>query len=213
MDNQPDGTTINFNIIVKDMQNNEAVRGSYYFLWQDDKWGPQVEEVGIEPGHIIDVHKSVKMSVFAQDVPSQGSVRTVSIHYSEVGKEEVIKPLTSIDNTFWGIEFDSGFDRPLSLVYYYVAIDDKGNPGASISYSLLVTGRAITIPLELVVIALFTVILVVPTGLYFYAERKKKQARTKIREIKQNKRMVRTGQKSVTGSMSKIWQKRGTRRE
>ncbi|MFW9992388.1 MAG: hypothetical protein ACFFD4_10100 [Candidatus Odinarchaeota archaeon] len=196
-DKQPDGTTVDFNIVVKDKLGNEAIRGLYSFIWQEDTFGPVVEQVSLEPSNEVGVHKGVKMSVIAFDVPSQGYVISVSIHYHEADAEEELKPLTLTNANFWDVNFEDGFEKPLSLVYYFVAIDGKGNIGKSPYYSLQVYGRRLTLPLELVVLVLFTILLLVPMGLYVYAERKKKQARVKIREIKQNKRILRTGQRGT----------------
>ncbi|MHA2297762.1 MAG: AGE family epimerase/isomerase [Candidatus Hodarchaeales archaeon] len=198
-DSQPHGTTINFNVIVIDELSNEAVRGNYFFLWQDDVWEPHVEEVGVLPDFNVAVFTGVSMTVSALDVPSQGHIVAVSIHYHEAGQDEEIRTLqrSSISEVLWEIEFPDGFDHPLTYIYYYVAIDGNGNIGTSPYYSLIVYGVKVTLPLLPIVMVLFAIMLVVPGGLYVYVERKKKQARTKIKVLKQQKRLVRTGQRGT----------------
>ncbi|MBW1855282.1 MAG: hypothetical protein JRJ00_11495, partial [Deltaproteobacteria bacterium] len=65
----PDGTTINFNIIINNTLNVQAIRGDYSFLWQSDRWPPDVQLIGILPGDQIPVNEEFSVFVSAQDVP------------------------------------------------------------------------------------------------------------------------------------------------
>ncbi|MFX1511440.1 MAG: AGE family epimerase/isomerase [Promethearchaeota archaeon] len=196
---QLNGTKMNFNINVNDTFGNIAVRGSYFFLWQQDVWSPHVEQLAIEPAYEVNVHTKVSMTVFAQDIPSQGSIADVYIYYHEQGKTEQVRELISTSGTIWTIEFPDGFGEPHNFVYYFVAIDDQENVGYSAIYSLIIYGEKVVFPLTSVILVLFVVVILVPMGLYVYVERKKKQARRKIKSIRIEKRTLRTS-------------KRGTRR-
>ncbi|MFX0204745.1 MAG: hypothetical protein ACFFDT_02080, partial [Candidatus Hodarchaeota archaeon] len=188
LSSQVDGTTINFNINVNDTLGNIAVRGSYFFLWQEDIWGPYVEEVAIEPTYEVDVHTKLLMTVFVQDIPSQGSVTNVRVYYRENGKLVETKKLNQISGTLWSVEFPDGFSKPHNFEYYYEAIDDFGNIGYSHTYRLIVHGELAPFPMTFVIIALFIIVILVPASLYVYVERKKKQARRIIKGVHRQRR-------------------------
>jgi mannose/cellobiose epimerase-like protein (N-acyl-D-glucosamine 2-epimerase family) len=196
LDSQFDGTTINFNIIVNDTQGNEIVRGSYFFLWQVDKWGPQIEELGLDPGSDIPVNTRFSITVSAHDVPEQGEVTNVRIYYHAEGKSEESKKLEKIGLHLWEVEFSDGFDAPGSYIYYFEALDNRGNVGYSVVYNIVVQGQLETISMTLVIGASFFVLFFIPGGLFIYVEYKKKTARKTLK----NKRKSRESNRRNTGN-------------
>ncbi|MHA1968627.1 MAG: hypothetical protein ACW964_12580, partial [Candidatus Hodarchaeales archaeon] len=180
-DSQPVGTTINFNIIVNDSLGNEAIRGSYFFIWQYDTWSPHVEVLGIEVSITVSVH----------DIPAQGSVSNVRVYYHAEGKPEDSKPLTKIDSHIWQIIFEDGFNVPGTYAYYFEAIDDRGNFGYTAVSNLYVLGKLATVPLITVIGGLFLILFIAPAGFALFKEYQKRVAKKSLREIKQIQGMKR----------------------
>ncbi|MFX0182487.1 MAG: AGE family epimerase/isomerase [Candidatus Hodarchaeota archaeon] len=202
LDSQLDGTTINFNIIVNDTQGNEIVRGSYFFLWQVDKWGPQIEELGLDPGRDIPVNSRFSITVSAHDVPEQGEVTNVRIYYHAEGESEESKKLERIDLHLWEVEFSDGFGTPGGYIYYFEALDERGNVGYSAVYNIVIQGQLEPISMTLVIGVLFFILFFIPGGLFTYVEYKKKTARKTLK----NRRKLRESNRRNTGNS------RGTRR-
>ncbi len=198
---QLDGTTVNFNVNVNDTLGNIVVRGSYFFLWQEDVWGPYIEEVAIAPNFEVDVHNKLSMTVFAQDIPSQGSVTNVRVYIREDGKIIETKKLTSISGTFWSIEFPDGFSSPHDFEYYYEAIDGQGNIGHSITYRLIIYGELVPFPITFVLVAIFAIVILIPASLYIYVERKKKQARRTLKGVQRQRRLVSRSKRGTRRAM------------
>jgi mannose/cellobiose epimerase-like protein (N-acyl-D-glucosamine 2-epimerase family) len=187
----PADTTINFNIIVNDTLGNEVVRGSYFFLWQYDIWSPHVELIGLDPGDEIPVHSKISMTVSAHDVPTQGSVSNIRMYFHLEGKSEDSKVLTRVNGHIWQIELLKGFNVPGSYVYYFEAIDNRGNFGYTAVGYIRVMGKLDTIPIGLIIGVLFLVIFITPASIAGYKEYQKKNAKTTLGKIKQKKGMKR----------------------
>ncbi|MFX1286329.1 MAG: AGE family epimerase/isomerase [Promethearchaeota archaeon] len=186
MEAHPDGTTVNFNIIVNDTFGNKIVRGSYFFLWQIDVWAPQIFVISIDPGIEIPVHKNFSIIVTAQDVPSQGSVEYVRMYYHLANKPEETISLKqmSIGSYYWKASFSEGIPTPGTYLYYFEAIDNRGNPGFSYTSSFSILGYLETLPASLVFGVLLLILVFIPAGLYTYVEFKKKSARKTLKNIK-----------------------------
>ncbi|MHA2253202.1 MAG: AGE family epimerase/isomerase [Candidatus Kariarchaeaceae archaeon] len=188
---QPVGTTINFNIIVNDTLGNEAVRGSYFFIWQYDTWSPHVEVLGIDPGVEIPVYSEVSITVSVHDIPTQGSVSNVRIYYHLEGKPEDSKSLTRIDSHIWQVTFESGFNVPGTYAYYFEATDDRGNFGYTAVSNLYVLGKLATVPLVTVIGGLFIILLIAPAGFALFKEYQKRNAKRSLKQMKHAQGMKR----------------------
>jgi mannose/cellobiose epimerase-like protein (N-acyl-D-glucosamine 2-epimerase family) len=198
----PDGTTINFNILVNDTLGNQTIRGDYSFLWQTDIWPPNVQEIGFLPGVEVPVNEEFSVYVSAQDVPTQGTVKYIRFHYHRTGGNDKSLSLEQTDIHIWKITFSDGLSTPGTYAYYFESIDNELNPGFSHVSYFYILGQIETPPLMLIIGLLVVVGVVVPAGLYTFIEYKKKSARTTLKEIK-NVRHTQRGRKL---------KKRGTRR-
>ena len=158
--------------------------------------------IGILPGDQIPVNEEFSIFVSAQDVPSQGTVRYIRIHYSGEGQEEKSLPLIQIDAHIWKIAFTEGLSKPGIYSYYFESLDFNLNPGFSHVSSLIILGEPAVTDFSTVLGLLFLIGVVVPAGLYSYVEYKKKSARTSLKGI----RTVRFKQRG------KQLRKRGTKR-
>ncbi len=187
-DAQPDGTRINFNIIVNDTLGNEVVRGNYFFLWQYDLWSPHVELIGIDPGTEIPVNTRFSLTVTAHDIPSQGEVINVRMYYHAENKQESSTKLDRIDVNIWSIEFSTGFSVASGYAYRFEAIDDHGNIGYSDFYYIQVLGHLDTLDLPFLIGVFFIVLVVIPAGIYAFVEYKKKNARKTLKVIHENRK-------------------------
>ncbi|MFX0126375.1 MAG: AGE family epimerase/isomerase [Candidatus Hodarchaeota archaeon] len=188
LDAQPDGTRINFNIIVNDTLGNEVVRGNYFFLWQHDLWSPHVELIGIDPGTEIPVNTNFSLTVTAHDTPSQGEVISVRMYYHAENGQESSRKLDQIDVNLWSVEFSTGFSVVSGYAYRFEAIDDHGNIGYSDFYFIQVLGHLETLDLPFLIGAFFIIIIVIPTGIYTYVEYKKKNARRTLKVIHETRK-------------------------
>lgn len=202
---QPEGTEVNFNIIVNDTLGNIIVRGSYFFLWQVDTWAPQISIISINPGIEIPVERNFSIIVTAQDVPSQGSVEYVRMYYHRTN--EPIKTISlkkmKEGTYYWEATFPDGISTPGSYSYYFEAIDSRGNLGFSYTSSFSILGYLETLPISLVIGALLFVIVIVPAGLYTYVEFKKKSARKTLKSIKRTRHWKRRGTKRIRSTEEK----------
>ncbi len=190
-DPQPEGTGINFNIIVNDTLGNIAVRGSYFFIWQFDLWSPHVEVLRIDPGLEVPVYKGVNITVSVHDTPVQGSVSNVRIYYHLEGKSEDSKILTQTGLHIWQAIFKNGFNVPGTYAFYFEAIDDRGNFGyTSVGY-FYVLGTIESIPFITVIGGLFFILFIAPTGFALFKEYQKRNAKKSLRKIKHSKRVKR----------------------
>ena len=199
----PDGTTIDFNIIINNTNNEQVIRGNYAFLWQNDRWPPVVQEIGFLPGIEIPVDEEFSILVSAQDVPSQGLVKYIRLHYYRTGLEEISLPLTKIDVHLWEIKFPDGIPTPATYAYYFESIDFNLNPGFSeVNYFYILGHLDDGLPMSLVLSLLIGFGIVIPAGLYSYVELKKKSARKQLK-LKKEVRFRKRGRKLG---------KRGTRR-
>ena len=183
-------------------RHDPAIRGQYSFLWQNDRWPPDVQEIGFLPGIEIPVNEEFSIIVIAQDVPAQGTVKYVRFHYHRSGGDDISLPLEQIDIHIWSITFPFGLPSPGTYAYYFESIDYDLNPGFSHVSNFYILGQIETPPLSTIIGLLVLIGIVVPTGLYTFVEYKKKNARTTLKEIK-NVRYKQKGRKL---------KKRGTRR-
>lgn len=205
-ESHPDGTTINFNIIVNDTLGNKIVRSSYFFLWQVDEWAPQISVLSIDPGIEIPVHKNFSIIITAQDVPSQGSVEYVRMYYHLVNEPIETRSLKQMNlgSYYWVATFPDGIPIPGAYSYYFEAIDNRGNPGFSYSNSLSILGQLEALPISFVFGALLFVLIFVPAGLYTYVEFKKKSARKTLKSIKRTRHHKRRGIRGTRRIRSRI---------
>ncbi len=125
----PDGTTIDFNIIINDTLSNQVIRGDYSFFWRSDRWPPQVELIGFLPGVEIPVNLEFSIIVSAQDVPSQGTVKYIRVHYHRSGGDDKSLLLEQIDAHIWKATFPNGLPTIGTYSYYFESIDNELNPG------------------------------------------------------------------------------------
>ena len=180
------GTTVDFNIIINNTLNNQAIRGQYSFLWQLDKWAPEVEVLGFIPGIEIPVHEEFSIIVSAHDVPTQGDVKYIRFHYHRSGQKEKSQLLERIDTHLWKISFPDGLPEPGSYAYYFESIDYNLQTSFShVEFFSILGEPAAPASLSSIVGALFVIGVVVPAGLYTFVEYKKKSARKILRGRKQ----------------------------
>ncbi len=206
LDAHVDGTRVNFNVIVNDSLGNQVIRGNYFFVWQIDEWPPQVVEIGFFPSLEIPVHKEFSITVSAQDIPSQGAVKYVSIYYHRSGDTKKSLSLVQIDTHIWRVTFPDGLPRPGTYSYYFESIDYELNIGSSHISFFYILGHQESTPFELVIGLVVVVGIFIPAGLYTYVEYKKKSAR----KILKGRREVRYRNRS-TASINKRT-RRGTKR-
>jgi hypothetical protein len=197
-----DGTTIDFNIIITNTLDVKAVRGEYSFLWQTDKWPPEVQEIGFLPGVEIPVHEEFSIFVSAHDIPSQGDVEYIRIHYHRTGEDPRSLPLERIDTHIWRVIFTDGLPVPGTYAYYFESADLGLIPGFShISYFRILGAEVPPTPLPAVIGLLLGIGVVVPGGLYTYVEYKKKSARKilknrkQVRDITRGRKLSKRGRK------------------
>ncbi|MFX0184135.1 MAG: glycoside hydrolase family 76 protein [Candidatus Hodarchaeota archaeon] len=186
-----DGTTVNFNIIVNDTLGNQAVRGSYFFLWQNDVWPPHIQEIGFDPGMEIPVDAEISITVSAQDVPIQGDVRSIRMYYHLAGKKENSIALEQIDIHLWKVTFPEGFSTPGTYAYYFEAIDSLFNFGYSSVNYFYILGHQETLVMSLIIGGLFIVFILTPGGIYTYVYNERRKARTTLKSIKRTRGMKR----------------------
>ncbi|MFX0125837.1 MAG: AGE family epimerase/isomerase [Candidatus Hodarchaeota archaeon] len=199
------GTTIDFNIIISNNLNIQTIRGEYSFLWQFDKWPPEVQEIGFIPGTEIPVHEEFSIIVSAHDVPSQGDVKYVRLHYhNSQHPERKSRLFTRIDAHIWEITFPDGLPEPGTYAYYYESTDLTQLTSFSHVnfFSILGQPASPILPLSSIIGLLVVFGIIVPGGLYTYVEYKKKSARKTLKTRKQ-KRYKEEGRKLT---------KRGTKR-
>ena len=197
-----DGTKINFNIIINNTQNDQIIRGQYSFLWQNDRWPPEILEIGILPGVEIPVNEEFSILVSAQDFPIQGTIKYIRFHYQRSGGNKQSVLLEQIDTHIWRIIFPNGLSTPGTYAYYFESVDDNLNPGFSHISNFFILGELVTPPLSLILGFLVFIGVFVPAGLYSYVEYKKKSARKILKAKKEVRYKQRT--RKLT--------KRGTRR-
>jgi hypothetical protein len=185
----PDGTEIDFNIIITNNDNDPpAIRGNYAFLWQNDRWPPVVHEIGFLPGIEIPVDEEFSIVVSAQDIPTQGIVKYVRLHYHRTGQDGVSLALEQTDVHLWTATFPDGLPTPGTYAYYFESIDFNLNPGFSeIDYFYILGTPDDGLPMSLIIGLMIGFGLVVPAGLYSYVELKKKSARRKLKVSKQTR--------------------------
>ncbi len=196
----PDGTTISFNIIINNTLNVQAIRGQYSFLWQSDRWSPDVELLGILPGNEIPVNEEFSIFVSAQDVPSQGIVKRIRIHYSLPPNNEESLLLEQIDTHIWKITFPDGLPKPGIYSYYFESWDFYLNPGFSHVNKFAILGVPVVPDFSAVLGILFFFGAIVPLGLYTYVEYKKKSARKTLKGIRRVNNHQRTRQLRKRGT-------------
>ncbi len=195
-----DGTTIDFNIIITNDLDVKAVRGDYSFFWQTDKWGPEIEELGFIPGLDIPVNEEFTIMVSAHDVPSQGDVSYVRVHYHRSGEDSKSLSLERIDNHIWSVTFPNGLPVPGSYAYYFEAADLNLIPSfGHVSFFRILGIEVPPTPLPSVIGLLFVIGVVVPGGLYAFVEYKKKGARKILKSRKQVRDMSRGRKLSKRG--------------
>ena len=200
-----DGTTIDFNIIITNNNDEQIIRGDYSFLWQKDRWPPEVEVIGFLPGNEIPLKEEFSIIVSAQDYPSQGSVKYIRIHYHLPGHDDISLLLEHFDVHLWKIIFPDGLSTAGTYSYYFESLDLELNPGfTDIGYFFILERPKDPPPLSLIVQILIVMGIFVPAGLYSYVEYKKKSARRKLKVI----RKIRLRQRQQARKLSK----RGTKR-
>ncbi|MHA2173558.1 MAG: AGE family epimerase/isomerase [Candidatus Hodarchaeales archaeon] len=191
----PDGTTIDFNIIIKNNDNVQTIRGEYSFFWQNDRWPPEVEEIGFLPGKEIPVNEEFTVVVSAHDVPSQGTVKYIRFHYHITGGDETSLPLEKIEGHLWQITFPDGLPKPGTYGYYFESLDFNLIAGFShVEYFFILGHEAEGLPISLIIGLLVSMGIVLPGGLYTYVEYKKKSARRKLK-VKKEVRLKLRGRK------------------
>ena len=198
----PDGTTIDFNVIINNTLGVQVIRREYSFLWQEDRWPPEVQELGFLPGGEIPVNEEFSVFVSAQDVPSQGTVKYIRFHYSLSEENRKSELLEQVDIHIWKITFPDGLSIPGAYAYYFESIDNNLNPGFSHIGHFIILGEPKAPPFSAVLGLILIFGFAVPVGLYTYVEYKKKSARTTLKEAR-NVRFKQRGRKLS---------KRGTRR-
>ncbi len=195
-----DGTSINFNIIITNANDEQVIRGDYSFLWQFDRWPPEVQVLGFLPGIEIPVNEEFTIIVTANDIPSQGSVRYVRIHYYLTERDVKNVLLNQFDVHLWKITFPEGLPIPGTYTYYFESSDLEWNPSFSHVDTFTILGSLeVPFPLSQVVFFLLFIGVFVPTGLYSYVEYKKKSARKKLKVIREvrNKKMRRLNKRGT----------------
>jgi len=198
------GTKVNFNIIVNDTTGVSTKRGSYFLAWQEDTWAPEITGIGITPGTEFPVNTEFSITVKAQDVPSQGEVEVVDLSYHLTGEEVNYIRLNKTDPYLWRVTFRDGLPEAGTYAYYFIALDDQGNAGHNAINNFYVRNPIVEgLPQSLVVVFLFIIFILTPTGLYSYVEYKKKSAR-KILKGKQTIRyQKRRGRRRKRGRQTK----------
>jgi mannose/cellobiose epimerase-like protein (N-acyl-D-glucosamine 2-epimerase family) len=181
------GTTIDFNVIINNTLNNQTVRGDYSFLWQIDKWPPEVQEIGFIPGMEIQVNEEFSIIVSAHDIPSQGDVKYVRIHYHCSEQPEKSKAFEQIDTHIWRITFPDGLPEPGTYAYYFESTDFNQLTSFSHVDFFFILGQPVSpqIPLASIIGVLVVIGIFVPAGIYTYVEYEKKSARKTLKNRKQ----------------------------
>ncbi len=180
------GTSVDFNVIINNTLNIQAVRGEYLFLWLFDRWPPEVQILGFIPGTEIPVQEEFSIIVTAHDVPSQGDVKYVRFHYHLSGQPAQSQLLERIDTHLWKISFPDGLPEPGSYSYYFESIDDNLLTSFSHVDFFYILGEPEAPPsLSSIVGVLVVIGVVVPAGLYTFVEYKKKSARKTLKVRKQ----------------------------
>lgn len=193
-------TRLNFKIIVNDTLGNLVIRGSYFLAWQDDIWAPQIQDIGINPGTDILVNSEFTITVKAQDVPSQGDVEVVDLAYHLTGESEQYLRLEKTDQHIWTVTFPEGVPEVGTYAYYFIAMDDEGNAGHNAINNFYVRNPVGSVlPQSLIVVFLFIIFILTPTGLYSYVEYKKKSARKILKDKQQIRYQKRRGRRRKKG--------------
>ncbi|MFX0125440.1 MAG: hypothetical protein ACFFAE_17600 [Candidatus Hodarchaeota archaeon] len=199
-DPQPHGTTVNFNIVVNDTLGNIVVRELYFFVWEIDILSPHVMLLGVNPSNEIFVGNNFSITVSVHDNPSQGEVTSVRMYYKETSQSKwSSRALFRLGDYLWRIEFPDGFEKPDRYVYFFEAIDDRGNFGFSPDYNIIIQDEPKFFPLTVFIGTIFFILFIVPTGIIIYKEYNKRNAHTTLRNIRKTRKV-------------KGRRKRGTRR-
>lgn len=188
LSSQPHGTTVNFNIIVNDTLGSIVKRETYFFVWEFDVLPPHVRLLGVDPGDEISANTNFSITVSAHDRPSQGVVTSVRMYYQETGQSTLnSRALYKLGEFLWRIEFPNGFREPNRYVFYFEAIDNRGNFGFSSDFYLNILGQEKTLPVAIIVGGLFFVLFIVPAGVIVFKEYNKKSARTTLKNIQKTR--------------------------
>ncbi|MFX1248475.1 MAG: AGE family epimerase/isomerase [Promethearchaeota archaeon] len=199
------GTTVDFNIIITNTLNIQTVRGEYSFLWQIDKWPPEVQEIGFIPGIEIQVHEEFSIIVSAHDVPSQGEVKYVRLRYHREGQPEKSQLFERIDTHIWKITFPDGLPEPGTYAYYFESTDfnQRTSFGHTDFFFILGQPASPQLPLSSIIGVMVVIGIFVPAGLYTYVEYKKKSARktlktrSRIKDKNRGRKLTKRGTKRV----------------
>ena len=189
-----DGTTILFNIIINNTLNAQVIRGQYSFLWQADRWPPDILVLGLLPGLEIPANEEFSVFVSAQDVPIQGIVDLIRIHYGLIGKSSQSVQLNQTAEHIWVANFPDGLPTPGIYEYYFESWDYHLNVGFSHKEHFRILSQPKPPDASFLIGFLVVMGIFVPAGLYTYVEYTKKSARKQLKS-KQKIRYKQRGRK------------------
>lgn len=202
LNSQPHGTTVNFNIVVNDTLGNVIVRESYFFVWEVDVLPPHVMLLGVDPSNKILVNTNFSITVSVHDNPTQGDVTSTRMYYKEISQSKwESRALFRVGDYLWRIEFPDGLEKPNNYVYFFEAIDNRGNFGFSSNFYLEIQDQPENFPLTAFVGTLFFILFIVPGCIIVFKEYDKNKARTTLKNIKKTRsaaRRKKRGTKRIT---------------